>query len=265
MTTIERWTGAGDVLAVPADRRRRPELVALPADELPTVAELFTFMRDAELRFDTLRMRIEERTFTAAGDHLVVIDATLRHPNDARVTTNVAGAGPRGDYEVWISDGRTVRTYNGARKLGTERPVRRAVVGVAGDEGRDLPGTARVYRPLTALPTETLPETFVHPGGYCQNVLSTGDCSVIGLHEVSGREVVVVESAHPRTIEMVADRPDFRIRLGVDRADGVILGLEESIAGVVTRDAHVVEYDPDAALVPNAFDFVFPSGTTMLY
>jgi outer membrane lipoprotein-sorting protein len=122
-----------------------------------------------------------------------------------------------------------------------------------------------VYRPLTALPMETLPETFIHPGGYCQNVLSTGDCSVIGLDEVAGREVVVVESAHPRTIEMVADRPDFRIRLAVDRADGVILRLEESIAGIVTRDARVVEYDPNAALTPNAFDFVFPSGTTMLY
>ena len=51
---------AADLLPV-RRRRRRPELVALPADELPSVAELFTFMRDAELRFDTLRMRIEER------------------------------------------------------------------------------------------------------------------------------------------------------------------------------------------------------------
>jgi hypothetical protein len=76
---------------------------------------------------------------------------------------------------------------------------------------------------------------------------------------------VIVECAHPRTIEMAADRPDFRIRIAVDRADGVILHLEESIGGVVTRDARVTEYAPDAALPPNAFDFAFPTGTTKLY
>ena len=45
----------------------------------------------------------------------------------------------------------------------------------------------------------------------------------------------------------------------------MILRLEESIGGVVTRDARVTEYAPDAPLPPSAFDFVFPSGTTMLY
>jgi hypothetical protein len=64
---------------------------------------------------------------------------------------------------------------------------------------------------------------------------------------------------------MTADRPDFRIRIAVDRADGVILRLVESIGGVVTRDARVIEYDPDAPIAPNAFDFTFPTGTTMLY
>jgi hypothetical protein len=53
--------------------------------------------------------------------------------------------------------------------------------------------------------------------------------------------------------------------MSVDRADGVILRLEESMGGVVTRDARVTEYQPDAPLAPNAFDFVFPTGTTMLF
>ena len=48
------------------------------------------------------------------------------------------------------------------------------------------------------------------------------------------------------------------IRIAVDRADGVILRLEESIGGVVTRDAGVTEYEPDAPLPPTAFDFVVP-------
>jgi outer membrane lipoprotein-sorting protein len=250
---------------MPVGRRPRPELAALPADELPGVAELFTFMRDAELRFDTLRMRIEEHTFGVAGEQVAVVDVALRHPNDARVTTSQPALGTAASYELWISDGAVVRTYSAPHRLGTERPVRRGVVGVSGRESRDLPGPSRVYIPLTALPMETLPDTFVHPAGYCQNVLSTGDCRVVGPDEIAGREALIVECRHPRTIEMSADRPDFRIRIAVDRADGMILRLEESIGGTVTRDARVTQYDPDAPLGPNTFDFTFPTGTTMLY
>jgi outer membrane lipoprotein-sorting protein len=264
MTSTRLWDRASD-LPVPAGRRRPPELVALPPDELPSVPDLFTFMRDAELRFDTLRMRIEERSATTRGEHLVVVEVAIRHPKDARVTTTEPHRGTAGNYEIWISDGETVRTYAAPHKLGTERPVRRPVQGVSGPEARDLPGTSRVYAPLTALPMETLPDTFVHPAGYCQNVLATGDCRVTGLGEVAGRETVVVECDHPRTIEMAADRPDFRIRVNVDRADGVILRLQESIGGVVTRDARVTDYAPDAPLVPSTFEFTFPTGTTMLY
>jgi len=238
--------------------------VSLPATDMPTIGDLFTFMRDAELRFDTMRMRIEERSFTADGEHLVVSEVVLRHRGDARVTT-VSGQGPRGNYDVWISDGEHVRTYSSIHRLGTDRPVRRTLVGVVGEDGRDLPGPSRVYRPLTALPMETLPETFIHPAGYCQNVLATGACRVVEAGSVAGRETIVIECDHPRTIEMTADRPDFRIRLAVDRADGVILRLEESMGGVVTRDARATEFSPDSPLPPNAFDFVFPTGTTMLY
>lgn len=264
MTTTRHWDGAAD-LPVVAGRRPRPELVALPPDRLPSVAELFTFMRDAELRFETLRMRIEERTFGVAGEQLSVIDVALRHPHLARVTTTFPALGTRANYEVWISDGETVRTYSAPNRLGTERPVRRHVVGVSGASSRELPGPSRVYHPRTALPMETLPEAFVHPAGYCQNVLSTGRCAVVGLDEIAERQAIVVECEHPRTIEISADRPDFRIRLAVDRADGVILRLEESIGGRVTRDARVTEYDPDGPLVPNVFEFAFPTGTTMLY
>jgi len=264
MTSTRLWDRAAD-LPMPVGRRPRPELLALQPDQLPSLAELFTFMRDAELRFDTLRMRIEERTLTTRGDQLVAVELALRHPKDARVTTTEPSRGAAGNYEIWISNGETVRTYSAPHKLGTERPVRRQVQGVSGREASDLPGTSRVYVPLTALPTETLPDTFVHPAGYCQNVLSTGDCRVVGLGEVAGRETVVVECDRPRTIEMAADRPDFLIRVNVDRADGVILRLEESIGGIVTRDARVAEYAPDAPLAPSVFEFTFPTGTTMLY
>jgi outer membrane lipoprotein-sorting protein len=264
MTSTRLWDRAADLPMV-VGRRPRPELAALPADGLPSLDELFTFMRDAELRFDTLRMRIDERSFGVAGEQVAIVEVALRHPSDARVITSQPALGTTANYELWISDGETIRTYSAAHKLGTERPVRRAVVGVSGRESRDLPGPSRVYVSLTALPMETLPEAFVHPAGYCQNVLTTGDCRVVGLDEVAGREAIVVECLHPRTIEMGADRPDFRIRMSADKADGVILRLEESIGGVVTRDATVTEYEPDAPLSPNTFDFTFPTGTTMLY
>jgi hypothetical protein len=264
MTSSRLWDRAADLPMV-VGRRPRPEIAALPADGLPTLDELFTFMRDAELRFDTLRLRIEERSVGVSGEQLAIVEVSLRHPSDARVVTSQPALGTTANYELWISDGEVVRTYSAPHRLGTERPVRRSVVGISGRDSRDLPGPSRVYAALTALPMETLPEAFVHPAGYCQNVLSSGDCRVVGLHDVGGREAIVVVCDHPRTIEIAADRPDFRIRMSVDRADGVILRLEESIGGIVTRDARVTEYQPDAPLAPNTFDFTFPTGTTMLY
>jgi outer membrane lipoprotein-sorting protein len=82
---------------------------------------------------------------------------------------------------------------------------------------------------------------------------------------VAGREAVVLECEHPRAIEVAADRPDFAVRIAVDRLDGTILRLEESIGGQVTRDAAVTSYQPNAALLADTFDFTFPSDTTFIY
>jgi outer membrane lipoprotein-sorting protein len=259
MSASRAWDRAGS-LPVPATGPVRPEVVAL-RDELPSAADLFTFMRDAELRFGTLRMRIEERASTARGEELGVIEVALEHPGKARVTTSYADGGI-GSYELWLSDGTTVRTYVSSRKLGTRRPARPLV---RGTDGKDLPGSSRVYISVTPLQMETLPELFLHPGGYCQNVLATGRCRVTGTTMVAGREAVVLECDHPRTVEVVADRPDFSVRIAVDRLDGTILRLEESIGGQVTRDAVVTSYQPDARLLPDTFDFTFPSDTTFIY
>jgi hypothetical protein len=51
----------------------------------------------------------------------------------------------------------------------------------------------------------------------------------------------------------------------VDRLDGLVTRLVESVGGDVTRVAEVVHLDPDAALPPTTFDFEFPEGTTLLY
>ena len=258
--STQRWDRAA-ALPVPVDGRRRAEVAVLPPGH-PDVASLFTFMRDAELRLLTIRMRIEDTTVGAGGPHLVVIDTALRHPGEAKVTRTVPNDGGAADYDIWISDGSTVRTYAARHRLGTDRPVRRSIVGL---EDPDLPATSKVYRPVTPLPMDTAPETFIHPAGYCQNVLATGCCWVSGTSEVAGREAIVLECDHPRTIEIAADRPDHHVQLSVDRDTGIVLRLVETIGGATTRDAIVTSLLPDAPLPPSALDFTFPAGTTLLY
>jgi hypothetical protein len=263
MTADQSWERAADLPVPAAGGRSRPELPALAADRLPTLDELFTFMRDAELRFDTLRLRVEERTDGVAGERRIAMDLQLRHPGQAKVISTEPKDGMAvGTYELWISDGQTVRTYASAHRLGTRRPVRRRVVGL---DDPDLPGSSKVYEPLTPLPMETLPDTFVHPAGYCQNVLATGRCAIVGTDEIAGREAILLTCDHPRTVEVVGDRPDFRIALGVDRETGVICRLVESMDGDVTRHAEATALQPDAPLPSSAFDFEFPEGTTYLY
>jgi outer membrane lipoprotein-sorting protein len=260
MTQSARWHRAL-VPATSADGARVPAIASL-VTHLPSTWELFEFMRDAELRFAALRMRIVERARTARGDEATRIEVVLRHPGHSKVTTTRDGEGARSEYEIWISDGDLVRTYASAHKLGTQRPIRNRPRGL---HDRDFPGRSQVYESLTSLPMETLPETFVHPAGFCQNVLSSGRCWVAGSELVGGREAVLLECDHPRTTEAVADRPDYHISIAVDRETGVILRFVESIGGEVTRRAEVVDFQPDAPLPPSAFQFVFPSGTTMLY
>ena len=260
MSASTSWDRAA-ALPVPTGDHPRPEITTL-ADGMPSIDALFTFMRDAELRFATLRMRIEEHAWNARGEEVSLIEITVRHPGNARILTSIPALGLTGSYDVWISDGATVRTFTASRKVGTRRPVRHGVRGL-GDP--DLPGTARVYVPVTSLQAESLADMFVHPAGYCQNVLATGACRITGTTLVTGREAIVVECDHPRTIEAAADRPDFRVRVAVDRRDGVILRLEESMGDQPTRDAVVTSYEPDAVLPPGAFAFNFPSDTVFIY
>jgi outer membrane lipoprotein-sorting protein len=259
MTDTRLWDRAAAPVAI--EGRRQPAIVALPAG-LPTVPELFEFMRDAETRFATLRLRIEEQRQTAVGPSRTRTEVLLRHPGEAKVLTSDPEQAVGGDYEIWISDGDLVRTYASAHKLGTQRPIRNRPRGLA---DQDFPGTARVYEPVTALPFETLADTFVHPAGFCQNVLATGHTFVTGTDIVNGREAILVTCDHPRSTQLAGDRPDYRIELAADRETGLILRLTETIDGTVTRQADAADVSPDASLPPAAFDFVFPTGTTMLY
>lgn len=237
------------------------ERVAL-GQAAPGIEELFLFAREAELRVRTLRMVIEERLETARGEERRRHEIWLRHPGQARVTTRRDDAMPSRDYEVWLLGDDTVTTYLAARNVASRRPLARQVIGV---DGSDLPLFARQREPLTALPSGSLADTFVHPHGLFRNVLVTGPLAVIGSRSVGGREAIVVRSEHPRASKVLVDRPDRSLEVGIDRQLGVLLLLSESIADRVTRHAEVTELAVDPAVPPSTFDLRLPASVRMLY
>ena len=95
------------------------------------------------------------------------------------------------------------------------------------------------------------------PPGAAFNFTLTAD---VHLDEHTAPSVYLQSLANIR-----ADRPDFHVRIAVDRADGVILQLQESIGGEPTRDARATAYEPNATLPPTAFNFTFPPDTTFIY
>jgi outer membrane lipoprotein-sorting protein len=258
-STPERWDRAS-ALAVAGDGRRVAEIAQL-GPGVPDLATLFAFARDAELRFATLRLRLEERVRTAAGETLRFHEVLLRHPGQARVTTRRPG-GASTDTDIWLSDGTMIRTYRSGHRVATSRPARSAPAGL---DDRDLPGTARPYTPLTALPASSLVDTFVHPGGFCQNVLATGEGRLTGTATVAGREAIVVTTDHPRTIEIAGDRPDHRLEVAFDRETGVLASLVESFGTTVTRHVEATELAPDAAIPDAAFSVAVPADAALIY
>jgi hypothetical protein len=254
-----RWTSAA-VRTPPA--QRRPRVGALPAAGLPDVATLFTFMRDAELRFRTLRMRIEERTWGAAGEALLIHEIVIRHPDRVRVTVRHAELEMPRDHETWAFVSGTITTWSAIHGTRTERPARRGIVGL---ESSTLPASSKVYRPLTPLPIDSIAEVCIHPANYLQNVVSTGVVGVIGQARVAGREAYVVESLHPRTSRIAADRSDASIRLAADAALGVISLLEQRLGDRVVRRAEAVSIEPDADIPEAAFYVAIPSTAHRIY
>jgi len=260
MSTTVRWAAAA-ALTLAANGERRPEIAQLPAG-LPDVETLFTFMRDAELRFETLRLRLEERTWVARDETVRFYELLLRHPGRVRVTTIRPEDGTPTNHDVWLSDGEMIRTYRAGHRLGTFRPSRPRVAGL---DGRDLPGTSRAYLPRTSLPPNSLVETFVHPARLCQNVLATGACRIVGSELVADREAVILELLHPRTIEMAGDRPDHRLVIAIDRETGVVARLEERYGAVPSRLATATELSPDASIPDSAFTLAIPASAAMIY
>jgi hypothetical protein len=244
------------VIPLPAAER-----VTLP-EAFPSIEALFRFAAEAELRVGSLRMVIEEHRLSARGEEVLQNEIWLRHPGQARVTTRRDQASPSRDYEVWLLQGGMVTTYAAARRVASRRPRPGHVVGY---DGADLPEFARQRGMLTPLPAGSLADTFVHPHGLFRNVLVTGTLSVAGARPVQGREAIVVRAAHPRTAEVLLDRPDRVVEVGIGRETGFVLLLSERIGETVTRSAEVTELLVDPVIPSSAFELRLPADVRVLY
>ena len=240
---------------------RAPEYPVLP-DETPELRELFDFMAEAELRFESLRMRIVDRQNTTHGEETVTHDVWLRHPGLAKIVST-RGASTEGDYDVWVSDGESVRTFNAMSKLATRR---RPALPPAGALDPDLPAWARVYLPQTALQPETVADTFVHPHGFCRNVLATGVVTRRGTAALAGgREAILLRCDHPRTSHVLLDRPDHWLEVAVDVQTGMLLLLAEHVGDRTTRHAQAVNVSLDETIPDSAFTIHTSADTRFLY
>jgi hypothetical protein len=239
---------------------RAPEFPTLP-DETPALNELFDFMAEAELRFQSLRMRIVDRQNTTHGEEVVTHDIWLRHSGFAKIVST-RGESTEGDYDTWLSDGEAVRTYSALGKLATRRRVPQLPVGVLDPE---LPRYARVYQPQTYLQAETVADTFVHPHGFCRNVLATGVVTRRGTAAIAGREAILLRCDHPRTSHVLLDRPDHWLEVGVDAQTGMLLLLAEHVGDRITRHAQAANVSLDETIPDSAFTIHISSDTRTIY
>ena len=220
-------------------------------------------MRDAESRFETLRMTVVERRIAARGETGIRSTLWLRHPGRSRLVQGEADGPARGGYQAWIGDGETITHYDADANV--VRTRHRLAIPRGADSDRDLPSFGRVYRPMTPLPTGSIVDTFVHPHGLCRNVLATGELWDEGLDAVAGREVGVLRCDHPRTAKMLADRPDHQLVVAFDRVTGLVLLLEERSGGQVTRHAEVTSLSLDEPIHDETFELHLSPEVRRLY
>jgi len=234
-----------------------PPIRAALAPGLPAIDELFDFAADAERRLPTLRLRIEERTVSAAGEAVSRVEALIARPR-ARVTTR----GADGGIEIWVTDGAQVEGYNMATRTVTRRPYRAAPEGLA-DAG--LPAAAAIPPNLGPLPTRSWATTFVRPRSFCTAVLGGATLSAVRADEVLGRTALVFEAAAPRAIGLDGDRADFSYRVAVDRATGMLLAVAEFRGESLVRSAVATDLEIGAAIPDSAFAVERPSDAVAIY
>jgi hypothetical protein len=93
----------------------------------------------------------------------------------------------------------------------------------------------------------------------------TGPLAVLGTMEVAGREAIVVRARHPRTAEVLVDRPDRWVDVGIDRSSGFVVLLSEHVGEAETHRGEVSALDLDPDIPDEAFELHLGSDVRMLY
>ena len=223
---------------------------------IPSVAQLFAYAAEAERRVQTLRLRAEERSVTAAGGSVTQTELLVDRPR-ARVTTI------HGDsYDVWATDGSLIEQYSAASNTFTRRPHRAAPAGL---DGQGLPSTVAVGATLGPLPLKGWATTLLRPGHFCSNVLSS---AVLGaVHETThlGRAALAVDAAAPRTIDRIGDHAAFRYEVTFDRQTGLLLAVNELHNDQLVRSTTVTALAIDAAIPASEFVIEIPGNARKIY
>jgi hypothetical protein len=238
-----------EVEAVLPTRPLQPASLATLPSRQPDLPTLYAFMTEAELRFTSLRLRISDLRAGALGEETETTEVWLRHPGRAKVVQSRGSALER-NFDIWLTDGESVQTYDARNDVVTRR---RQPARPAGADSASLPAHARAYVPVTPLPAETLAETFVHPHGFCRNVLVTGHTAAIGTGVLIEREVLLLRCDHPRTSHVLTDRADHWLEVAVDYQTGLILLLAEHVGGHITRRGEVTSLGLDEPIGDDAF------------
>ena len=228
---------------------------ALPSG-IPSVAQLFAFAAESERRVQTLRLRAEERSVTAAGESVTQTELLVDRPH-VRVTTIHGGS-----YDVWATDGSLIEQYSAASNTFTRRPHRAAPTGL---DGEGLPSTVAVGETLGPLPSKGWATTLLRPGHFCSNVLSS---AVLGaVHETMhlGRAALAVDAAAPRTIDRTGDHAAFRYEVTFDRQTGLLLAVNELHHDQLVRSTTVTALAIDAAIPASEFVLEIPGNARRIY
>lgn len=228
---------------------------ALPGG-IPSVAQLFAFAAEAERRIQTLRLRAEERTITAAGETVIQTELLVHRPH-ARVTTIHDDA-----YDIWTTDGSVVEQYSAAANTYTRRPHRAAPAGL---DGEGLPPTIAVGTTLGPLPPKSWATTLLRPGHFCTNVLSSAVLSEVRETTHLGRAALAIDAAAPRTIDRIGDHSNFRYEVTFDRQTGLLLVVDELHHDQLVRSTSVTALTIDGLIPVGDFSLEVPGDARKIY
>ncbi|HEY5521331.1 MAG TPA: hypothetical protein VIK08_11785, partial [Candidatus Limnocylindrales bacterium] len=80
-----------------------------------------------------------------------------------------------------------------------------------------------------------------------------------------GRETMLLRCDHPRSSQLLLDRPDHWLEVGVDTQTGMLVLLAEHVGDRITRHAEATSVRLDETIPDSAFTIHTSSDTRTIY